>query len=209
MQLVIGNKNYSSWSLRPWLGMKVAGIEFNEVAHDLFAPNALAARFKFAPSGKVPVLIDADLHVWDTLAIAEYLAERYPAAKLWPQDIGARAYARSVCAEMHAGFSTLRTLCPMDVVQKHSVVMTPALQVDIDRILAIWHDCRVRFAEQGPFLFGHFTWADAFFAPVVTRFVTYGISVPAPLNLYMNSVLSLPAMQEWLADAQIELSIVA
>ena len=207
MQLVIGNKNYSSWSLRPWLGMKVAGIKFDEVAHDLYAPNALAARLQFSPSGKVPVLIDGDLHIWDSLAIAEYLAERYPAAKLWPQEIVARAYARSVCAEMHAGFSALRTMCPMDVTQRHSVVMNDALQADIDRVLAIWHDCRARFAGHGEFLFGHFSWVDAFFAPVVTRFVTYGISVPAPLDLYMNAVLALPSMQEWRIEARAALSL--
>ncbi|MGL4997253.1 MAG: glutathione S-transferase family protein [Deefgea sp.] len=207
MQLVIGNKNYSSWSLRPWLGLKVAGIEFDERLHNLYATHAREERLQWSPTGKVPVLIDADVTIWDTLAIAEYIAERFPLAQLWPHDPYARALARTVCAEMHAGFVALRTACPMDVRSRHSLAMTPELAADIARIVALWADCRERYgiaSSEGEFLFGHFTWADAFFAPVVTRFVTYGIEVPAEAQLYMQTVLALPAMQEWLAAAEVE-----
>ena len=208
MQLYIGNKNYSSWSLRPWLGMKVAGIEFDEYVHNLYAVNARAERLQWSPTGKVPVLIDGDVTIWETLAIAEYIAERFPLAQLWPQDSMARALVRSVCAEMHAGFSALRTACPMDVRHRQSVEMTPELAADIARVVALWADCRERFgidSNEGEFLFGHFTWADAFFAPVVTRFVSYGIEVPTEAQLYMQTVLALPAMQEWLAASELEI----
>ncbi len=207
MQLVIGNKNYSSWSLRPWLGLKVAGIAFDERLHNLYALNACDERLQFSPTAKVPVLIDEEITIWDTLAIAEYIAERFPLAKLWPQDRVARAHARTVCAEMHAGFTALRTACPMDCRSRKSVQNLPELQADVDRVVALWANCRERFGIEssgGEFLFGHFTWADAFFAPVVLRFVTYGIKVPAAASLYMNTVLALPAMQEWLTSAEVE-----
>lgn len=207
MQLVIGNKNYSSWSLRPWLGMKVAGIEFEERVHNLYAPNAREERLQYSPTGKVPVLHDGDVVVWETLAIAEYIAERFPLANLWPQDPIARALARSVCAEMHSGFTALRTACPMDVRSRHPFEMTPEVAADVARVLALWADCRERYgiaSSEGEFLFGHFTWADAFFAPVVTRFVSYGIAVPTEAQLYMQTVLALPAMQEWIAAGALE-----
>nr|WP_314898687.1 glutathione S-transferase family protein [uncultured Deefgea sp.] len=207
MKLVIGNKNYSSWSLRPWLGLKVAGIEFDEQLHNLYAANAREERLQWSPSGKVPVLLDGDVTIWETLAIAEYIAERFPLAQLWPQDPIARALARTVCAEMHAGFVALRTACPMDVRSRKTVVMTPELAADVARVVALWADCRERFgidSNEGEFLFGHFTWADAFFAPVVTRLVTYGIEVPAAAQVYIQTVLALPAMQEWLAAGELE-----
>lgn len=207
MQLLIGNKNYSSWSLRPWLGLKVAGITFEEQLHNLYAANARDERLQFAPTAKVPVLIDGEITIWETLAIAEYIAERFPLAKLWPHDTAPRAHARTVCAEMHAGFTALRTACPMDCRSQKTVTITPEVQADVDRIVALWLDCRERFgiaSSEGEFLFGHFTWADAFFAPVVTRLVTYGIAVPVAASLYMNTVLALPAMQEWLAAAEVE-----
>ncbi|WP_027469870.1 glutathione S-transferase family protein [Deefgea rivuli] len=207
MKLLIGNKNYSSWSLRPWLGLKVAGIAFDEQMHNLYAANARDERLQFAPTAKVPVLIDDEITIWETLAIAEYIAERFPLAKLWPHDVAARAHARTVCAEMHAGFVALRTACPMDCRSRKSATMSAEVQADVDRIVALWADCRERFgieSSEGEFLFGHFTWADAFFAPVVTRLVTYGIEVPAAATLYMNTVLALPAMQEWLAAAEVE-----
>ncbi|TJZ78981.1 glutathione S-transferase family protein [Chitiniphilus eburneus] len=204
MQLVIGNKNYSSWSLRPWLGMKVAGIAFEEILIPLYQSGSKAEILRHSPNGKVPALQDGDLLVWDTLAIAEYLAEKFPDRHLWPQDPAARAIARSVCAEMHSGFTTLRSTCNMDIRASKPVTMTPDLQSDVDRIVAIWTDCRTRFGNGGAFLFDKFSWADAFYAPVVTRFVTYGIAVPGDARRYMDTVLALPPMQEWIAAGKAE-----
>lgn len=202
MQLVIGNKNYSSWSLRPWLGMKVLGIPFDEVFIPLRLPESRENILKYSPSGKVPTLVDGDLVVWESLAIAEYLAESYPA--LWPLDANARAIARSVCAEMHAGFPHLRSVCSMDIRSSKTIEITPELQQEIDRILTIWQECRERFGSGGSYLFGEFSWADAFFAPVVTRFVTYGVVVPGFARSYMQLILDLPAMQEWASAAKAE-----
>ena len=204
MKLVIANKNYSSWSLRPWLGLKVAGIEFEAIVHNLYAANARDERLQFAPTAKVPVLINGELRIWESLAIAEYIAELFPTARLWPQDAAARAHARTICAEMHAGFSALRTACPMDIRGQKTVATTPELSADVTRIVELWADCRAKYGAQGEFLFGHFTWADAFFAPVVTRFITYGIAVPDSARDYMHHILALPAMQEWQAAARLE-----
>ena len=204
MQLIIGNKNFSSWSLRPWLGFKVAGIEFEEILLPLYEPDARSQRLIYSPTGKVPLLVDGELHIWDSLAIAEYLAEKYPEKSLWPQAIAARATARSICAEMHAGFSAMRNMLNMDIRERLQADLTPEVQADIDRVLAIWSDCRERFGANGPFLFGQFSWADAFYAPVVTRFTTYGIALPSEAQRYVDTILALPAMQEWIAAAQIE-----
>ncbi|GAA5784255.1 glutathione S-transferase family protein [Chitiniphilus shinanonensis] len=204
MQLVIGNKNYSSWSLRPWLGMKVAGIAFEEILIPLYQAGSKAEILRHSPNGKVPALKDGDLLVWDTLAIAEYIAEKFPDRHLWPQDMAARAVARSVCAEMHSGFTTLRSQCPMDIRASKQATPSPDLQNDVDRIVAIWTDCRARFGNGGAFLFDKFSWADAFFAPVVTRFVTYGLAVPGDARRYMDTILALPAMQEWIAAGRAE-----
>lgn len=204
MQLVIGNKNYSSWSLRPWLGLKVAGIAFEEILLPLYEPEGKARRLAFSPTGKVPLLVDGALKVWDSLAIAEYVAEKFPEKQLWPQDVVARAIARSICAEMHSGFTALRTGCGMDIRRKIEVEITPEIQADVDRIVGLWADCRARFGAGGPFLFGKFSWADAYYAPVVTRFVTYGIAVPSAVQTYMDTLWGLPAMQEWIASAKTE-----
>lgn len=205
--LVIGNMNTSSWSLRPWLGMKVAGIPFHSESVDLRAPDAKAQILKFSPSGKVPVLLHHGLAIWDSLAILEYIAERHPEDQLWPQDEKARAVARSVSSEMHSGFATLRQNCPMDIVGRPENPPGPeTAKADIERILTLWEECLRRFGHGGPFLFGEFSIADAMYAPVVTRFTSYGVAVPSRAKSYMEAVWALPAMQEWLAGAMLEKS---
>lgn len=204
MQLVIGNKNYSSWSLRPWLGLKVAGVPFDEILLPLYEPEGKARRLAFSPTGKVPLLVDGSLKVWDSLAIAEYVAEKFPDCGLWPVDVTARSIARSACAEMHSGFSALRNVCGMDIRARKTVEITAEVQADIDRIVALWGDCRARFGQSGPFLFGAFTWADAYFAPVVMRFLTYGIPLSRQAQEYVDTIVALPAMQEWIAAAKDE-----
>lgn len=207
MRLVIGNKNFSSWSLRVWLGMKVAGIPFEEISIRLRQPDTRAQALQYSPAGKVPALLDEDGVVWDSLAIAEYLAERYP--ELWPAERNARALARSICAEMHGGFVVLRSQCGMDIQAQRTVEMTPELERDINRIMEIWSDCRQRFGGAGSFLFGQFTWADAFYAPVVARFMSYSIEVDDKTREYMNAILALPAFQDWIEAAKAEPEVVA
>ncbi|WP_255991768.1 glutathione S-transferase family protein [Chitinolyticbacter albus] len=204
MQLLIGNKNYSSWSLRPWLVMKQAGIAFEETLVPLYQGDSKEQILRISPSGKVPALVDGDLVIWDSLAIVEYLAEKFPGRGIWPADPAARAVARSVSAEMHAGFTQLRTHLSMDIRGRKTARIDAATQAEIDRICAIWTDCRNHFGENGPFLFGAFSAADAFYAPVVTRFVTYGVEVPDSARQYMATVLALPAMQQWIADGAAE-----
>jgi len=203
--LVIGNKNYSSWSLRGWLAMKATGAAFDEVLVRLSLPTTRSEILKHAPSARVPVLKHGTLVVWETLAIGEYLAELFPKARLWPEDPSARAVARAVSAEMHAGFAALRKHFPMNIRSSFpNRGSTPEVQADIDRITALWHDCRSRFAKDGPFLFGGFTVADAMYAPVVTRFRTYKAQIPQEAQAYCDAVWALPAMQEWAADARKE-----
>ena len=211
MQLYIGNKNYSSWSMRPWVLMTHAGIAFEEVKLRLSFDegsefkNALA---KVTPAGRVPVLVDRDLSVWDTLAVAEYLAERFPERRLWPDDPKQRAVARSVCAEMHAGFSALRTHCPMNIeaslpeIGQRMLAEQPQLKKDLERIVQMWS----QLLEQhgGPFLFGRFTIADAFYAPVCMRLRTYALPVPAQISAYVQRVWEVPAVQAWVKDALAE-----
>ncbi|MBE9185406.1 glutathione S-transferase family protein [Microcoleus sp. LEGE 07076] len=204
LTLVIGNKNYSSWSLRAWLVMKQAGLKFTEVRIPLDGPTTHAEIRRYSPSGKVPVLIDGDLKVWESLAICEYVADRY-ADDLWPADIAVRAIARSICAEMHAGFQNLRENMPMDCRNRYpGEGMTPGVQAEIDRIFAIWRQCRQKFGTGGDMLFGKFTVVDAMFAPVVMRFVTYEVKLNAELKAYAEAILALPAIQEWLAAAYTE-----
>src|SRR3954468_19059106 len=173
MQLVIGNKNYSSWSLRPWIALKTLGFEFEERRIPLYGAGSKAAILEHSPAGKVPILIDGAITVWDSLAIIEYLAERFPEAGLWPADAAVRAHARSVSAEMHSGFQALRNECPMNL---HRPVRPVALSADakanIARVEEIWRECRARYGAGGPFLFGRFGGVDAMFAPVVTRLHT-------------------------------------
>jgi glutathione S-transferase len=200
LTLVIGTKRYSSWSLRPWLALKVAGIPFDEVEIALRQPETKAEILKYSPSGKVPLLKDGDLAVWDSLAICEYLAERHPS--LWPLDASARAVARSVAAEMHSGFMPLRRDCPMDVLADLPMAEIPdEVTTELIRIDALWSDCRTRFGQGGPFLFGAFSIADAMFAPVVTRLRTYHLPVGAVSQAYCDAIMALPAMKEWVAEA--------
>ena len=204
LQLILGNKNYSSWSFRPWIAMKVAGIAFEDTVvpfGDPIGNPEFKQRLRpYTPAGKVPVLIDGSLHLWETLAILEYLAEKFPAAALWPAEVAARAHARVVSNEMHAGFSALRSECPMNMRRPVKARALPAeAQADVARIDALWSDCRARFGAGGPFLFGRFSAADAMYAPVVSRFHTYAIPVGREAKSYMEVMMALPAWAEWKA----------
>jgi glutathione S-transferase len=199
LTLVIGNKNYSSWSMRPWIALRASQIAFDELLIPLYTGEADKRRILgFTQSGKVPVLVDGDVTIWDSLAIIEYIAERFPKARLWPEDYATRAHARSVSAEMHSGFAALRNECGMNL---HRPVgarpLSDAALADIARIQQIWSDCRQRYARTGPYLFGTFSGADAMFAPVVHRFRTYAIDVDPDVRLYMDVMTALPAFQEW------------
>jgi glutathione S-transferase len=203
LTLLIGNKNYSSWSLRPWIAMKVAGIPFEEIVVSLDAADFKARALEIADTGKVPALKDGATKVWESLAILEYLAEKYPS--LWPADAGARAHARAVSSEMHAGFAALRRECPMNFCRATKVrELTPEAIADVTRINALWTDCRSRFGNGGPFLFGPFTAADAMYAPIVSRFQTYAVDVNGAARDYMRAVTALPAWAEWGAAARQE-----
>ncbi len=203
LTLVIGNKNYSSWSLRPWLAMKVAGIPFAEHRIPLYGPGSKDQILVYSPAGKVPCLADGDLRVWDSLSICEYLAEKHPG--LWPQDPAARALARSVSAEMHSGFANLRAKMSMNIRKRYpGLGRTPESLADVARIVSLWSDCRARYGKGGRFLFGAFSIADAMYAPVVLRFRTYEVELPADCRAYSDAVLALPAMQDWIAAAMAE-----
>jgi glutathione S-transferase len=205
LTLIIGNKASSSWSLRPWLALKQIGVPFREITIPLRQPETKAEILQHSPAGKVPVLRDGDLTVYDSLAILEYLAESFPEAGLWPDDRGARAVARSISAEMHSGFVDLRRNMPMDVTDKHPAEgRTPEVQADIARITQIWRDARARFGADGPFLFGHFSAADAMYAPVCTRLDTYVVDLDEVSQAYVSTVLGLPAMREWYAAGAAE-----
>ena len=198
LKLVIGDKNYSSWSLRAALAVELAGVECEEMLVRLYQPDSRAQLLRHSPSGKVPVLLTEHGPVWDSLAIAEYLAERYPEAQLWPQAPQARALARSVCAEMHSGFSALRSHLPMDLARDKALTELPdAAQADIDRICAIWADCRERFATSGNYLFGQASIADAFFAPVAARLRSYHVALPTTAAAYVETIYRWPAFQRW------------
>jgi glutathione S-transferase len=202
LTLLIGNKNYSSWSFRPWIAMTVAGIPFTEEVISLDAEDFKARVTKISGSGKVPALLDGDVRVWETLAILDYLAETFPQAGLWPAERAARAHARAIAAEMHAGFTALRRECAMNMWRPVMArELTPQALADVSRIEAIWTDCRTHFGAGGPFLFGGFGAADAMYAPVVSRFHTYAIKVSAVTRAYMEAVMGLPAWQEWRAAA--------
>ena len=207
LTLIIGNKNYSSWSLRPWLAMKQAGLAFDEIRVLLNRPDTRAQILRYTPSGRVPCLVDGALAVWDSMAISEYVNEQYAAGSLWPRQAAQRARARSIAAEMHSGFAALRTHLPMDIRERKPdrgamAMERPDVDAEISRIQSIWTDCLS--ASGGPFLFGAFSIADAFYAPVVTRFRTYAVALPAHLAAYSDAVFALPAMQEWVAAAAAE-----
>ena len=212
LKLYIGNKNYSSWSMRPWVLLRQSGIAFEEVMVRFDSFDA-GSHFKqtlaaVSPTGKVPALADDGLIVWDTLAIAEYLAEKFPEKNLWPQDRSARALARSACAEMHSGFSALRAACPMNIEAKLPDVGAqiwrdkPAVQADVQRLVALWRS--VLTQHGGPMLFGQFSIADAFFAPICFRLASYALPVPPDVAAYIERVRALPGEQAWAEGALAE-----
>ena len=212
--VVIGNKNYSSWSLRGWLMARIAGIEFDEILVPLDLPDTVASIRKHSPSGKVPVVIHRGLAIWESLAIAEYLNDVKPEAGLWPSSAAARAHARSISAEMHAGFAELRKNMPMNIRASYpGKGMTPAVRADIERITGLWRDCRKRFGGAFPkddgFLFGTFGAPDAMFAPVVTRLRTFGVPLDSDAEAYCTAVMAYPPMKEWVDAAKNEPWLIA
>ena len=205
LTLVIGNKNYSSWSLRPWLLLRQGGIPFSEVRIPLYRTDTQDELRAWSPSGLVPLLQDGELKVWDSLAIGEYLNERFPERQLWPADRATRAMARSISAEMHAGFGALRQAMSMNIRSRYpNQGRTPESLRDIARIQTIWNDCRSRYGAEGEFLFGRFSIADAMYAPVVLRFQTYAVALDGAARDYAETMLTLPTMQEWIAAAMTE-----
>jgi glutathione S-transferase len=205
LKLIIGNKNYSSWSMRAWLVMRQHGIAFDEIQIPLRQAHSLERKLSYSPAGKVPILIDGDMRVWDSLAIVEHLAERFPEKRLWPADGQARGVARSVSAEMHSGFTSLRSRMPLNCrARRPEAGRDPGVQEDIDRICEIWRECRARHGATGEFLFGDFTAADAMFAPVVSRFQTYGVELDGDEAEYAQAILEIPAVKEWVKDARKE-----
>ena len=210
LKLVIGNKNYSSWSMRPWLALRANDIAFDEVFIPLYTGDADKQRIlDFTHSGKVPALIDGDITIWDSLAIIEYVAERFPQARIWPEDRASRAHARSISAEMHSGFAALRNECGMNLHRPvRAVALSADARADVARVEQIWIDCRERYGKFGPFLFGAFGGADAMFAPVVHRFRSFAIAVAPEAQAYMDTMMALPAFQQWTSAALAETLII-
>jgi len=209
LKLAIANKNYSSWSMRPWVLLRQAGIEFEEIQLKFSDDGKVAGIEPYSPTRQVPVLIVDGEPVWDSLAICETVAELYPRNQLWPADARARQIARSICAEMHTGFRSLRGAMPVNI--RASLAgrgMSPAVQPDIDRVVEIWESSRARFGGNGDLLFGQFTIADAYYAPVATRFRTYAVTLPPPAQRYADALLDLSAVREWIAQAQRETEFV-
>ena len=209
MKLIIGNKNYSSWSLRGWLAAKQSGLAFEEIQVPLYGDDWDARKKQndeIAPSsGKVPVLWDGDAVVWDSLAIIEYLADKVGRERFWPKEDGARAMARSMVAEMHSSFQALRTQCPMNIRRRvEGAAIDEACKADVVRILTLWAEARARFGKGGPYLFGTFSAADIFYAPVVSRFTSYGIAVPGFALAYMEAIWSHEWLQAWVKAAEAE-----
>ena len=208
-KLIIGNKNYSSWSLRAWFLLAESGIDFEERRLALDTSSFSSEIANFSPASRVPVLVLGEHAVWDTMAIAETVAERWPDKELWPKDPDIRAYARSVCAEMHSGFMALRDAMPMNCRAMGRKVALPAdLTADIDRIFEIWSDCQSRFSAHDGWLFGQFSVADAMFAPVALRFRTYGINLPQSASAYPERLLQSEGLQNWLAAAESETEVI-
>jgi glutathione S-transferase len=207
--LVIGNKSYSSWSLRAWFLLTEAGIDFEEVRIALDVDDTATAIARYSPSGVVPVLMIGEEIIWDSLAIAETVAERWPDRQLWPAEPGARAHARCISAEMHSGFAALREAMPMNCrAMGRKVALPDRLTADIDRVFKIWSDCHHRYGSAGDWLFGTFSVADAMFAPVVLRFRTYGINLPDSASHYPRRMLESQAMQKWLLAAESEVEVI-
>ena len=203
LQLLIANKNYSSWSLRGWLVARHSGLPFEELQFDLGSPDFAQQVAPWSPTGRVPVLVTPQGAVWDSLAIAEYLAEQVPA--LWPEAAADRAMARSISAEMHSGFMALRQSMPMNLrAQGRQVAISEALNADLARLFSLWQQCRARYAHLGPWLFGRWSIADAMYAPVASRLLTYGVALPEVAAEYVSTVFADPHLQAWLADARLE-----
>ena len=212
LKLAIGNKNYSSWSMRPWLAMRASNIAFDEVLIPLYTDDKADKEriLGFTRSGKVPALIDGDVTVWDSLSIIEYIAERFPEAGLWPEDRALRAHARSISAEMHSGFVPLRSACGMNLHRPiRAVALSSDARANVARIEQIWTECRERYGRLGPFLFGKFGAADAMFAPVVHRFRTYAIEVAPQAQAYMDTMMAQPAFAEWTKAGLAETLLIA
>lgn len=204
LTLIIGNKNYSSWSMRPWVALRAFGIAFQEVRVLLDQSDTASRIAEYSACGRVPVLLAGEITIWDSLAICEYLAEQFPDLHLWPQDVAARAMARCICAEMHSGFAGLRNDMSMHIKARlPGRGRTPAAQADIGRISEIWEECLSRFGHH-QFLFGDFSIADAYFAPVVMRFKTYGVALAPALSAYCERVCAHPAVAQWIAEALAE-----
>jgi glutathione S-transferase len=205
LTLILGNKNYSSWSMRPWIAMKMAGIPFEEVVISLDAPDFKDRVLTYSPAGQVPILLDDGTAVWESLSILEHLAERFPKAGLWPADPQMRSHARTVASEMHGGFMPLRRNCPMNIRRTVRPFEMPTdVAFNVQRIDSIWGECRNRFGQHGPFLFGAFCAADAMFAPVVSRFHSYAVPVCEMSQAYMTAMMELPCWKEWDAAARAE-----
>lgn len=209
LKLAIANKNYSSWSMRPWVLLTQAGIAFEEIQLKFNDAGSIPGIEPYSPTHQVPVLIVDGEPVWDSLAIGEAVAELFPDKRLWPADARARQIARSICAEMHAGFRNLRSAMPMNIrASLPGKGMSPAVQKDIDRIVEIWESCRARYGQGGELLFGQFGVADAYYAPVATRFRTYAVTLPAVAQRYADALLALSAVREWMAQARRETEFV-
>lgn len=208
LTLIIGNKNYSSWSFRPWILLKQKNISFKEIRIPLGTPEWAEKIEQYSPTRKVPVLQDGNLSVWDSLAICEYLADKFPEKVLWPSAIHDRAVARAISAEMHSGFADLRTSMTLNC-RAHlpGIGMTRDVAADIRRISQIWADCRARFGNRGDFLFGEFSIADAMYAPVALRFKTYSVTLDTVARAYVDAICQLPATQEWVAAAHLETEV--
>jgi glutathione S-transferase len=202
--IYLANKNYSSWSLRGWLMLKQTGATFDEFIIPLYEPQSRSEILRHTPAGKLPTLVHGKVTIWESLALGEYLAELFPAARLWPEDRAARAHARAISHEMHAGFLPLRRHFPMNMRKIFDRAVIPEAQADIDRITAIWRDCRKSFGSSGDFLFGSFGIADSMYAPVVSRLLTYKVPLDHESEAYAAAVTAWPAYQEWLAAARRE-----
>ncbi len=210
MKLILGNKKYSSWSFRPWLLLKVAGLSFDEEVIEIGRADSYERIRRYSPAGRVPVLIDKHATVWESLAICEYIAEKHDGMPLWPEHARAKAAARSISHEMHAGFQALRKNLPCHFVARYDDFQIPSeTRPDIERVLEIWTSCREAWGSGGPFLFGKFSVADAMYAPVVFRFRAYGVDVDSVSKAYMDTIASLPATREWVKAAQAEKTLLA
>ncbi|MDO9161849.1 MAG: glutathione S-transferase family protein [Methylococcaceae bacterium] len=209
LTLVIGNKNYSSWSLRPWLFLKYHDIAFEEIRIPLYREDSKPKLLSYSPAGKVPTLLDGDIKIWDSLAILEYLAERFPHTQGWPEDIAERALARSLAAEMHSGFTALRIHCGMNCRRTPAAKQLPdAVYADIERISQIWQQCRQQHSTEGPWLFGRFSIVDAMFTPVALRFYSYQLATNPEAQTYINTVLENPAVKAWIDAGKLESEII-